>query len=185
VIRRPLRAAGRAVCVALLALPALAHDGPPYPILVDEQVAGWTLSVWADPDVGTGTFYYYVSAPPGQAADALRIQAISVPADGAAPQVTGQSEPAQAHEPFQHVGTLEFAYRGKWPTRFVILAGEAESMVLGELAFDLDVTPPGLGALDILWFAFPFLAIGGLWLRVLLGQRAHDRAHSHTPSIDP
>ena len=41
-----------ALAAALATSTAAAHDGPPYPILVDEALDGWTLSVWADPDVG-------------------------------------------------------------------------------------------------------------------------------------
>lgn len=169
------------LAATLLAAPVSAHDGPPYPILVDEELGEWTLSVWTDPDVGTGTFYYYVAAPEGRSTDELRIRAVSFPADGTSPEVEGESEPAESGEPFQQVGTLEFHHRGTWPTRFVVTA-DGDDGVLGELAYDLEVTPPGLGAIDILWFALPFLLIGGLWLRVLLAQRAYDRAHPETPS---
>ncbi|HEX8293582.1 MAG TPA: hypothetical protein VF570_17600, partial [Pyrinomonadaceae bacterium] len=34
-----------------------AHEGPPYPILVDKNLGPSVASVWADPDVGTGTFF--------------------------------------------------------------------------------------------------------------------------------
>lgn len=166
--------------LTLLAPRAAAHDGPPYPILVDEVVAGWTLSVWADPDVGTGTFYYYVAPPEGRGALDVRIEAISVPEEPRSPPAAGLSEPADARDPYQQIGTLQFGHRGRWPTRFVVHPNGSDS-VLGELAFDLDVTPPGLGPLDILLYGFPFLIIGGLWMRVLLAQRAYDRAHSAAP----
>jgi hypothetical protein len=172
----------RLACAALLASPAAAHDGPPYPIFVDEAVGDWTLSVWADPDVGTGTFYYYVTAPAGHAADELTVEAIAVPADATTAEVTGESVRAEPGEPFQLIGTLAFDHRGTWHTRFVVRAGGA---LRGELACDLAVTPPGLGTFDLLWFSFPFLVIGGLWLRVLLAQRAHDRANAPSHSTTP
>ena len=168
----------------LLLPPAAAHDGPPYPILVDEVVAGWTISVWADPDVGTGTFYYYVAPPAGRGPLDVRIEAISVPAEPRSPAVAGTSEPARPREPFQQIGTLEFGHRGRWPTRFVVHPSGSEN-VLGELTFDLDVTPPGLGPRDVLLYGFPFLLIGGLWLRVLLAQRAYERAHPDPPRARP
>ena len=31
---------------------ALAHEGPPYPIIVNKSAGPCVLSVWADPDVG-------------------------------------------------------------------------------------------------------------------------------------
>jgi hypothetical protein len=160
----------------LLAAPAAAHDGPPYPIFVDESIESWTVSIWADPDVGKGTFYYYLTAPAGRAPEEVRLRVTSAPEDGSSGEVSGLSEPARAPEPFQQLGTLEFERRGLWRTRFFLERTDDPSTVLGELTYTLDVTPPGLGRVDILWFAFPFLLIGGLWLRVLLAQRAHRRA---------
>ncbi|HEX2163472.1 MAG TPA: hypothetical protein VHM02_05945, partial [Thermoanaerobaculia bacterium] len=60
--RRHRRLAAAAAVAAgfaavLAALPAAAHEGPPYPIVVDRPAGPVLLSVWADPDVGTGTFH--------------------------------------------------------------------------------------------------------------------------------
>ena len=176
----PRRATLALAACALLAQPARAHDGPPYPIFVDESVAGWTLSIWTDPDVGTGTFYYYVEPPAGRTPADVSIEAVSVPQDGLAPEVRGLSEAAESGEPFQQIGTLEFAHRGIWDTRFLVHEGAGDGPLLGELLWPLDVTPPGLGAFDLLWFALPFLALGLLWLKALMAQLAHDRAPHHT-----
>lgn len=176
---------GLLVVVLLTARPAQAHDGPPFPIFVDEELSGWTVSIWADPDVGTGTFYYYLEAPAGRSVAGAHLRVSAEPADGLSPAVSGLSEAAQPGEPFQQIGTLLFHHRGPWHTRFVLVESEPEGAVLGELELDLDVTPPGLGAVDILWFAFPFLVFGGIWVRVLLAQRAHDRKAAGTPSIQP
>jgi hypothetical protein len=51
--------------VLAAAAPAAAHQGPPYAMFVDRAVGPYTLSVWGDPDVGTGTFYViFEDAPP-------------------------------------------------------------------------------------------------------------------------
>src|SRR5215510_7571836 len=34
-----------------------AHEGPPYPIMVDKMIGPCLVSVWADPDVGIGTYF--------------------------------------------------------------------------------------------------------------------------------
>src|SRR5688572_11423989 len=44
---------------------ASAHEGPPYPILVDKMIGPCLVSVWADPDVGVGTFYIILDPPQG------------------------------------------------------------------------------------------------------------------------
>lgn len=174
-----------AVLAFLVAMPvAVAHDGPPYPIFVDEPVGEWTVSVWTDPDVGTGTFYYYLEAPAGRSVSELRVHASAAPQDGTSAEVEGVAVMAEAGEAFQQIGTLEFDHRGLWQLRIWFeLEGQDES--IAELDYTLDVTPPGLGAVDILWFAFPFLVLGGFWVRVLLAQRAHDRAVTSRSPIQP
>jgi len=164
------------LALALCTATAAAHDGPPYPIFVDEPLGGWTVSVWTDPDVGTGTFYYYLEPPPGADPDSVRIEVSAFPSDDPTARVEGLSVPAEPGEPFQQFGTLDFHHRETWPTHFVLRATDDPARVLGELGWDLEVTPPGLGTVDILWFAFPFLALGAIWLRALLAQLAHDRA---------
>ena len=44
---------------------ASAHEGPPYPILVDKMIGPCLVSVWADPDVGVGTFFIILEPPQG------------------------------------------------------------------------------------------------------------------------
>lgn len=159
-----------------LAAGAHAHDGPPYPIFVDEPAGPWSLSIWTDPDVGTGTFYYYLDGPPGAPAVVVEASARG-PEPGIAP-VSAASVPAEAGEPFQQVGELPFERRGTWPTTFRVI--DAEGRVLTTLEHDLDVTPPGLGPVDLLLYILPFAVIGLFWARALLAQRAFDRA-----SLDP
>ena len=48
------------------AAPALAHEGPPFPILVDQRVGPYVASVWTDPDIGTGTFFVILEPPEGK-----------------------------------------------------------------------------------------------------------------------
>lgn len=158
------------------AAPSFAHDGPPYPIFVDEPLRDWTISIWTDPDVGTGTFFYYVDAPPGRSPSELVVRVSARSPEDLTDAVSASSVLAEPGEPFQLIGELEFAHRGIWQTNFRFeREGPNGPELLGELNYPLDVTPPGLGTIDILWFAFPFLAVAGLWVRALLAQRAFDR----------
>lgn len=178
------------VALWLLAPLAPAHEGPPYPILVDEPVAGLTLSIWADPDVGEGTFYYYVDGP----LEGLEIEAVSRPlaapprdttgADWTRIEVRETSALAMAKAPYQLIGGLPFAYRGAWRTDFIVRRPGHE----GLLSYDLDVTPPGLGALYLLWYAVPFATVAAIWLRVLVARgslRGAREAADPAPSRPP
>ena len=48
-----------------LTVTAHAHEGPPYPIIVDQPSGPYVITVWADPDVGVGTFYVTLEAAGG------------------------------------------------------------------------------------------------------------------------
>lgn len=170
----PLRRA-LACAAALLGLAAraAAHDGPPYPILVDERVAGVTLSVWADPDVGEGTFYYYVEGAEGGVSIAVEAQAL----DATGLVARGASAPAPPRAPYQLVGSVPFAHRGTWRARFRVTSPAGA----GALEYDLAVTPPGLGAVELTWYAVPFAAAAALWLRIFLARRSHARNPLTTP----
>lgn len=50
---------------ALAPGPLHAHEGPPYPVLVDQRCGPYRVSVWGDPDVGTGTFFITLETPRG------------------------------------------------------------------------------------------------------------------------
>ncbi len=148
--------------VLALAGAARAHDGPPYPIVVDRPLETGLVSVWADPDVGTGTFYVYLDPVPATAA--LPDLSIAVrPADGHVPEARVAAVPSEPGEPFQLVGEVPFDRRGPWE---VVFAFGAEQFELG-----VEVTPPGAGRIDLLWFSFPFLTIAALWLKVFFARR--------------
>ncbi|MEZ5979680.1 MAG: hypothetical protein R3F34_15885 [Planctomycetota bacterium] len=173
--RRIAKALG-ALLVLLLGAPrAHAHEGPPYPIFVDEEVGAYTVSIWADPDVGTATFYYYVECGEGLSPQDVRIELQSEPQDGGANPVACTSVAAEPGEPFQQVGLVDYPYRGIWHATFVVRDAVHDGAELRTLEIDLDVTPPGLGFFYFLWYAIPFVAIGFIWFRRLALQRAYDR----------
>src|ERR1700676_221055 len=57
------------VAFSLLSLPLApsgrAHNGPPFPIIVDQRVGPCIVSLWTHPDIGVGTFFVMVDAAPG------------------------------------------------------------------------------------------------------------------------
>lgn len=154
----------------LLASAARAHEGPPYPVLEDEPHPPWVVSVWTDPDVGIGTYYVMLAPPPGAALPAgTAVQLTSRPQDESSDEVTSTLVDVRRTRGGgeTHELTVPYATRGFWDVEVTLSAGAQQA----RLAFDVEVTPPGLGRWDLLWFAAPFLAVGFLWAKVLLKRR--------------
>lgn len=172
--------------LAVLAPRANAHEGPPYPICVDEPVGPITLSIWADPDVGEGTFFYYVEPP----LDGVRVEAFAqfqglAGADGEAGvgelEARGVSADPDQRAAYQQIGTLPFERRGDWKMTFSVLRGKES---LGQVQLPVEVTPPGLGRLYLLWYAIPFFAAAAIWLRMFLASRAYSSELRQAPESD-
>lgn len=166
---------GSVLLVALGVGPAAAHDGPPYPILVDRATGPVLLSVWADPDVGTGTFHVYLEPLADQPLpEHCAVEILVQPVDGRLLERGFTAEPLRRRTGRQHhLGEVEFDAVGEWTARFVIdcrgRRGEAGTVV--------EVTPPGQGpVLDFLLYLFPFVAIGALVVRALVVGRRGRRS---------
>lgn len=150
---------------------AAAHDGPPYPIVVDRPTGPVLLSVWADPDVGIGTYHVYLEPlardRPLPADCGVRVAVR--PASGRLPERGYVAEPLRISEDRRHhLAEVEFDAQEEWVTRIAVrcgsLEGEAETMV--------EVTPPGQGPVwDFILYLFPFVAVGILVVRALIGAR--------------
>ena len=150
-----------------------AHDGPPYPILVDGAAGPVVLSVWADPDVGTGSFYFYVDPVDEGPLPALDLELFVRPRDEERAEHRVLALPAGERDAFQLYAEADFDHRAWWTCRFVVRTPSGAD----ELSVDVEVTPPGSSALALLWFVFPFLAVALLWAKAMLQRRAyHARA---------
>jgi hypothetical protein len=149
----------------LIAPPAAAHEGPPYPVLVDQKTGPYTLSLWADPDVGTGTFYAMLD---GTLPETTTVRLWVQPADRRIPEVCYTAKRRPSRDGVRYVAETHFETQGWWRVRIVVQgprgAAETETQV--------EVTPPGLGAFDLVLYAAPFLAVAFLWFRAAFRRRA-------------
>lgn len=152
------------VCLLSAALPAAAHQGPPYPILVDQRNGPYTLSVWADPDVGTGTFYVTIEGDP---APDTAVEVWVQPEDRRLPEVKAVAKRQPERNPARFIAEAHFETQEWWRTRLVA-SGSAGS---GEWVTRVKVTPPGLGPWDIALYLAPFLAVGFLWIKAMFRKR--------------
>lgn len=165
---KPIRALPLALF--LLAPPARAHSGPPFPILVDQRVGPYIASVWTDPDIGTGTFFVILEAPNGGSLPARTAVRIGVqPATKRLPEVLYEAAPQPVQEGARYFTQVKFDQGGMWHTR-VLIAGPTGG---GELKADVEPTPDGiLGPFASLVYALPFVGIGFLWIKAALRRRS-------------
>ena len=157
-----LAAAFMLVCHARVA----AHEGPPFPLFMDKNLGPYVVSVWADPDVGTGTFFIVPGLPQGGALpDEVKVQVCVRPASNRLHEACYAAE----RDREQYSIGVPFDRQEIWRVRIVL----ESSLGNGEATVDVEVTPSGLGRWDLLLYLFPFIAVGFLWLRAVLkrGQR--------------
>lgn len=150
-----------------------AHDGPPYAILVDKSLGPCAASVWADPDVGTGTFFIILEPPPGgELPEDISVSVAVRPADGHAAESTHAAEREGVRGRVQYRAEVPFDAEGPWGVRVMLRSSRGG----GELTTEVEVTPPGLGRWDLLLYLMPFAAVGLLWLRAFVARRGRNRS---------
>jgi len=150
--------------------PAYAHEGPPYPIIVDKTTDLCVLSVWGDPDVGTGTFFIMLDPLPGRVVPAdIKVSLTVQPVSKRLPEATHSAAIDSSVKRVQFKAEIPFDAEERWHLR-VHLQSPPEA---ADAAAEIDVTPPGFGRWDLLVYLFPFLLIGLLWLRAFTRRNQH------------
>jgi len=151
-------------------LPARAHQGPPFPILVDQKIGPYVASVWSDPDIGTATFFVVLEAPKGRKLPASTTVRIGVqPLTKRLPEVFYDAEPQPVDEGARYMAKIQFDRGEMWHVHVVLGGSEGG----GEMNTQVEATPDGiLGPWGSLIYAFPFLAVGFLWIKAVLRKRA-------------
>ena len=142
-----------------------AHEGPPFPLLVDQKVDRYVVSVWTDPDVGTALFFVIVSVPePAQLPPDLRVQIGVQPASGRLSEVFYPTVREDPQGQTQYRADVHLDAEELWRVRVRLesAAGNAETIAT------VEATPPGYGRWDLLVYLLPFLALGLLWTIALV-----------------
>jgi hypothetical protein len=150
-----------ALCVAT---PARAHLGPPYPIMQDRKVGPYTVSVWANPDTGIGSFFVVIAPPKGGAVPSdMKVQVAVQPVSGRLSEKAYGAWRESLRDRVEFKADVPFDKEEEWRVRILLASAEGE----GETDTNVQVTPPGLGRWDLLLFALPFLGVGALWFKAM------------------
>jgi len=145
---------------------ALAHVGPPFPILVDQPIPGHIVTVWADPDVGEAVFYIVLEPEKSAAADAVSgVEVWVQPVTGRLPKAVYRATLESSRGPLRFVAKPEFDVAEPWTVGVDIRLANGTNY---PFVTQVVATPPGLGPWDLLIYLFPFVLFGGLWVMVFL-----------------
>ncbi len=164
-LRMSLALALLAVCASM---PAWAHVGPPYLILENQKVGNLTVSVWSNPDVGTGSFFVVLDPPPGASVPSdMKVQIVVQPVTKRLPEARYDAWREKLHNRVEFKAVVPFDKEETWHVRILL----ASTQVTGEIGTDVPITPTLLGNWSLLLFLLPFLGIGAVWLRALSVRR--------------
>jgi hypothetical protein len=149
------------VVIILFATTASAHEGPPFPLFVEQKVDRYLVSLWTDPDVGTALFYVIVSAQGSAEVPAdLKVRIGVQPASGRLSEAFYSCERENVQGEMQYRTQVHFDAQELWRVRVRLesAGGTAETLAT------VEATPPGYGRWDLLLYLLPFLAVGILWV---------------------
>ena len=144
-----------------------AHSGPPFPIVTDQMVSGYKVSVWTDPDATddqTPAGRFWVTVTPGAPSVAVTIR----PADGKGGERTAPAGPVNGDNQ-RHYAALLMDHEGRYDIRVKIdgPSGAATVDAYTDATYDLRPRP-----ILIVVFVLPFLLVGFVWGKLLIKRRA-------------
>lgn len=169
---RRLRFALLLVVIFVFAKVGKAHEGPPFPLFVDQKVDRYVVSVWTDPDVGTALFFVIVNPQqPAQLPSDLRVELGVQPVSGRVPEVFYPAVRENLQGQTQYRADVHFDAQELWRVRVRLESAEGNA----ETIATVEATPPGYGRWDLLLYLFPFLAVGLLWAIALVRKLKANR----------
>jgi hypothetical protein len=168
-IIRVLLACLLASALATLCAPnAAAHNGPPFPIITDQRIGPYIISLWTHPDLGTGTFFVMVDPVPGGTVPKdLKIQIGVQPVSGRLAEVVYSAWPLDLRGQVEYKTEVQFDQQENWKVRLIL----ASSAGGGEAISQVVPTPAGFGRWDLLLYLLPFLGVGFLWVTAITKRR--------------
>lgn len=164
-----------ATTLAAAAASVAAHEGPPFPILMDEPLAGYTISVWADPDIGEAEFFIVVESSDRNAMrNPPQVSMWVEPVNQRLARVEYQATRQPMKNQMQFRAEPHFDQQDMWTVGFRL---ETALGPTNDLTTEIESTPDGYGAWDVLIYLFPFVFLGGMWLVALVRRRSHCSTH--------
>jgi hypothetical protein len=179
--------AATAVLLVAGARPALAHSGPPYPIVTTQPAGPYQVSVWTDPDTtddGTPAGRFWITVKPAgvdaAAPPETRVHVAIAPADRGGATLEGDATRLE-NDATQHLVALLMDHEGPFRVHVSIDGplGRADLDSHVDATYDLRPAP-----MLMFVFAMPFVLVGFLWIKLLLRRRSRspNRRRGGAPS---
>lgn len=160
-----------AFLITLWTMRAVAHSGPPYPVVSGQAIGGYTVTVWTDPDTtddgsAQGKFWVTLRPAVGQAAlDGATHVDVSIRAvDRVAPAVSARGELVKS-APTTFYVALPMDHEGPFAVR-VTIAGRGSLDCEVQATYDLRPA-----RFLLILYVMPFLVVAFLWGKLLLARR--------------
>lgn len=174
-----LRIAAYLAVGVLLTTDVSGHAGPPYPIVSNRIAGPYDVSIWSDPDstsdgVAGGRFWIVLARAGGSGAlpPATRATVTVRPLDRPGPSREGRAEPVDGEVTRQFVALL-LDHEGRFAVGVRIDGPLGPAAVEATVEATDDLRPPPF---MVAVYAFPFVALGLLWMQVLRRRRHAVRA---------
>jgi hypothetical protein len=146
-----------------------AHEGPPFPIIIDKSVGPYIVSVWTDPDVGESTFFVVLNTQARVTIPSdLKVEIGVQPTSGRLTEVIHPAQRQDLRDQVQYKAMVFLDAQEMWRVRVVLASAQGG----GEAVTEVEATPPGYGRWDLLIYLTPFALIALLWLRAVTRRRA-------------
>ena len=157
-----------------------AHDGPPYPIVSNQVLGMYRISVWTDPDTtedGTAGGQFWVMIDSASGGDSLpsdvRALVTVRPLDREGGPVTARAAPVDG-DLARQFAALTMDHEGRFAVRVDVESVGGRASVDSEVQATYDLRP---SRLVVLIYLVPFLLVAFLWMTLLVRRRrAHARA---------
>ncbi|HVQ12167.1 MAG TPA: hypothetical protein VMS40_01190 [Vicinamibacterales bacterium] len=174
------RAARSLVCLSLtcgcvlVASVASAHDGPPYPIVSNQLLGRYRISVWTDPDTtddGSAGGQFWVMIDPARADDAvgLDVQAVVTirPLDREGAPLMARAAPVN-QDSSRQFATLVMDHEGRFAVHVDVESASGRVSVDSDVQATYDLRP---SRFMLVIYLLPFLLAGVLWTTLLVRRR--------------
>jgi len=155
-----------------------AHRGAPSPIIRDQRVGPYVVSVWTDPEVGRGPMYVVLEAADGLTFTPPSAVRVGVaPVSGRLPEVLHDAHSEPVRRGARFMTDVAFDRAERWNLR-VLIDGSADG---GQLTSEVEALPnASAGPFVLVLSLLPFLAVGGVWWRAAVARR-QIRAEASSP----